>query len=118
MSLHEELAKIRKIQVYFADPYSPWQRGRNENTNGLIRQYLPRGNEFFKNTRAFNKTMLEHGIITKEGKIYPPTPDYEYLVMVQQHKGRVTGIRFTYSFIDWLEQWLFSIAPHESHTLF
>jgi transposase, IS30 family len=43
MARHEDLAKRLKIKVYFCDPHSPWQRPSNENTNGLIRQYLPKG---------------------------------------------------------------------------
>jgi transposase, IS30 family len=43
MSMHKELARRLKIDIYFCDPYKPSQRGTNENTNGLIREYLPKG---------------------------------------------------------------------------
>jgi len=43
MARHEELARRVRIQVFFADPHSPWQRPSNENANGLIREYLPKG---------------------------------------------------------------------------
>lgn len=42
---HEAIAAALQIGVYFADPYSAWQRGLNENTNGLIRQYVPKGSD-------------------------------------------------------------------------
>lgn len=42
---HKKVAANTKAQVYFADPYSSWQRGLNENTNGLLRQYFPKGME-------------------------------------------------------------------------
>src|SRR5204863_8896189 len=43
MSEHQRLAKRLRIDIYFCDPYKPSQRGTNENFNGLVREYLPKG---------------------------------------------------------------------------
>jgi IS30 family transposase len=46
LAAHRALPIATDVQVYFCDPQSPWQRGSNENTNGLLRQYLPHAADF------------------------------------------------------------------------
>ncbi|OCJ13396.1 integrase [Rhizobium sp. AC44/96] len=49
---HQRLAIVADVEVYFCDPRSPWQRGSNENTNRLLRQYLPRGTDLSVHSQA------------------------------------------------------------------
>jgi transposase, IS30 family len=51
MAAHAQIALATDLEIYFCDPHSPWQRGSNENTNGLLRQYFPKGTSLAAHSR-------------------------------------------------------------------
>ncbi len=60
MALHKDFSIATDVKVYFCDPRSPWQRGTNENTNRLLRQYLPKQSDLSEHSQAeLNKIALQ-----------------------------------------------------------
>ena len=67
MAEHERLAERLAIPIVVADPYSPWQRGTNENTHGLLRQYWPKGTDLSGDTQR-ELNVIAHRLNTRPRK--------------------------------------------------
>lgn len=68
LSAHAQFKVETDIPIYFADPQSPWQRGTNENTNGLLRQYFPKGTDLSR-WNAEEIEAVAHALNTRPRKI-------------------------------------------------
>ena len=87
---HERLAERLAIQIFFADPYRPWPRGSNENTNGLLRQYLPKGTDLSGYTpRELNA--IAHRLNTRPRKCLNFATPLEVYVHLRPHAPVALG---------------------------
>ena len=90
MAEHERLAERLAIQVFFADPYSPWQRGTNENTNGLLRQYLPKGTDLSGYTQR-ELNAIAHRLNTRPRKCLDFATPLEVYAQLRHHSPGALG---------------------------
>jgi IS30 family transposase len=94
MSAHAQFKVETGIPVFFADPQSPWQRGTNENTNGLLRQYFPKGTDLSR-WSAEELEAVAHALNTRPRKTLgwktPAEAFDEHLLLLQQAGVASTG---------------------------
>ncbi len=83
MAQHVQFTVDTGVQVYFCDPKSPWQRGSNENTNGLLRQYFPKGTDLSIVTQA-DLDHAAYSLITRPRQTLGDMTPSEKLVEVLQ----------------------------------
>ena len=75
---HEDIAKALEASIYFAHPYASWERGTNENTNGLIRQYIPKDTKFSELTHE-DISFVENRLNTRPRKCLSFNPPVVFL---------------------------------------
>jgi IS30 family transposase len=90
MAEHARLAQRLAIQIFFADPHSPWQRGTNENTNGLLRQYLPKGTDLSGYTQRELNT-IAHRLNTRPRKCLNFATPREVFTQLRHHSPVALG---------------------------
>ena len=94
LSQHVNFTIETGVPVFFADPRSPWQRGTNENTNGLLRQYFPKGTDLCR-WSADNLEAVAHALNTRPRKTLgwrtPAEALNEHLLLIQQAGVASTG---------------------------
>jgi transposase, IS30 family len=95
MARHADITLASGLTIYFCDPHSPWQRGSNENTNGLLRQYFPKGTRLSVHSKAALDTVA-HELNTRPRKTLGWTTPAQALAQVlSDPTSTTTGVAST-----------------------
>ena len=89
MANHAHLTARTGIDVYFADPYKPWQRGSNENINGLLREYLPKGTDLSVHSATDLQTIADELNDRPRKRLGYYTPRERLTTLIQEDLNRV-----------------------------
>jgi IS30 family transposase len=89
MAGHAKVTAATNIAVYFADPYCPYQRGSNENTNGLLREYLPKGSDLSAHTAAELRAIADELNDRPRKRLGYHTPNEAFANLLAQEQARV-----------------------------
>jgi transposase, IS30 family len=88
MARHAQISIAADLPVYFCDPHSPWQRGTNENTNGLLRQYFPKGTDLSRHSAAHLDTVAAQLNSRPRKTLHWNTPAEQLDLLLSQHPGK------------------------------
>ena len=105
--------KITSDEVAFI-----YRRNNGYTAKEVVEYLISEGEDYFQQTRAFNKCLMEQHIIKKEEGIYLPMPKYENLFIIDKYRGKIKGIKFNNDFINWVEKWVKEIKPPEELSMF
>ena len=89
MALHQTLSADLHMDIFFCDPHSPWQRGSNENANGLIREFLPKGIDL-SHVSHQQLTAIEHALNHRPRKILGFQSPHEVFSMLTSNS--ISGV--------------------------
>ena len=105
--------KINEMELEFI-----FRKNNGYTAAEVVAYLISEGEDFFKNTREFNKCLIENKIIKKEDDCYKPCKGYEHLFFIEKYRGKDKGVKFKNEFVNWIERWIKDNKQPEQQDLF
>lgn len=116
--LHSDKRFLASEKVTIDEIEFIYRKNNGYTAKEVVEYLITEGEDYFQQTRALNKCLIEKHIIKKEDGVYLPMPKYENLFIIDKYRGRVKGIKFNNDFINWVENWIKDIKPPEELSMF